>query len=153
MLFTEEKSFVKAARFMDWYCVNDPILWVNLESYIIKKENKFSAVSLIAIASHFSSQMEGSRDFYDFIEFQYNSSVFDKCSTHDIITLLYSFYQVHAGTTSFLGSLANDVLIERLDDSVSTYDLLRVVQAFSEISKGFPKLFLMLEQLFLNRFD
>jgi hypothetical protein len=97
--------------------------------------------------------MEGSRDFYDFIEHQYNSSIFDKCPTHDIITLLYSFYQVHAGTTSFLGSLANDVLIERLDDSVSTYDLLRVVQAFSEISKGFPKLFLMLEQLFLNRFD
>jgi hypothetical protein len=55
VLFTEEKSFVKAARFMDWYCVNDPILWVNLESYIIKKENKFSAMSLIAITSHFSS--------------------------------------------------------------------------------------------------
>ena len=112
---------------MDWYCVNDPILWVNMETYVIKKENKFSPMSLIAILSHFSSQMEGSRDFYDFIEFQYNSKVFEKCSTHEIITLLYSFYQVHAGTTSFLGSLANDVLIERLDESTSTYDLLRVV--------------------------
>ena len=53
--FTEEKSFVKTARFMDWYCVNDTTLWVNLETYVIKKENIFSAQSLIAILSHFSS--------------------------------------------------------------------------------------------------
>jgi len=71
--FTNEKSFVKTARFMDWYCVNDSTLWVNLETYVIKKENIFSPQSFIAILSHFSSQMEGSRDFYDFIEFQYNS--------------------------------------------------------------------------------
>lgn len=100
--FTQEKSFVKCARFMDWYCVNDPLLWINLETYVIRKETQFSAMSFIAILSHFASQMEGSRDFYDFLEFQYNSTVFDKVPTHDMITLVYSFYQVHAGTTSFL---------------------------------------------------
>jgi len=67
--FTEEKSFVKAARFMDWYCVSDTLLWVNLEQYVIKKESRFSAKSLIAVTSHFAAQHEGSRDFYDFIEF------------------------------------------------------------------------------------
>lgn len=90
---------------------------------------------------------------YDFIEFQYNSSVFDKCTTHEFVTLLYSFYQVHAGTVTFLHSIANDKLIEKLDDSVTTYDLLRVMQAYSEISKDFPKLFWQLEQIFGHRFD
>jgi len=79
--------------------------------------------------------------------------VFKKVSTHDLITLLYSFYQVHAGTKSFLHSIADDDLIERLDENVTTYDLLRVLQAYSEISKDFPKLFLQLETLFLRRFD
>jgi hypothetical protein len=67
--FTQEKSYVKAARFMDWYCIADPTLWVNLETYVIKKETMFSPQSFIAILSHFSSQAEGSRDFYDFLEF------------------------------------------------------------------------------------
>ncbi len=138
---------------MDWYCVNDATLWVNLETYVIKKENMFKPHSFVAILSHFSAQNEGSRDFYDFIEFQYNSTVFNKASTHDIITLLYSFYQVHAGTKSFLHSIANDQLIERLDETVTTYDLLRVIQAYSEISNEFPKLFLQLETLLLRRFD
>ena len=37
--FSNEKSFVKAARFMDWYCIQDPVLWINLETYVIRKEN------------------------------------------------------------------------------------------------------------------
>ena len=53
--FTNEKNFVKAARFMDFYCVQDPNLWVNLEMYLMKKENLFSTSSLIAILSHFSA--------------------------------------------------------------------------------------------------
>lgn len=90
--FTDEKSFVKAARFMDWYCINDPVLWVNLEQYLVKKENIFSAKAVISILAHFASQQEGSRDLYDFVEFWYRSNKFDKCSTHDLITLVYSFY-------------------------------------------------------------
>jgi len=35
--FSKEENFVKAARFMDWYCIDDKNLWVNLELYIIKK--------------------------------------------------------------------------------------------------------------------
>jgi hypothetical protein len=44
-------------------------------------------------------------------------------------------------------------LTERLNDKVDTYDLLRTMQAFSEISSKFPRLFVQLEQLFLKRFD
>ena len=47
----------------------------------------------------------------------------------------------------------SDDFLERLDDKLSTYDLLRVLQTYSEISKSYPKLFLQLEQLFLQRFD
>jgi hypothetical protein len=54
---------------MDWYCVDDASLWINLEVYMFKKENLFTPQAFIAILSHFSSQGEGSRDFYDFIEF------------------------------------------------------------------------------------
>ena len=59
---------------------------------------------------------------------------------------------MHAGTTSFMNEIAES-LIERLDEKISTYDLLRVLQTYSEISKSYPKLFLQLEQLFLRRFD
>lgn len=41
----------------------------------------------------------------------------------------------------------------RLNDSVSTFDLLRVLQAFSEISSDFARLFVQLETLFLKRLD
>jgi len=70
-----------------------------------------------------------------------------------MISLVYSFYSVHAGTHSFLQGMAYDELLERLDDKVTTYDLLRVLQAFSEISDNFPKLFIQLERLFTRRFD
>ena len=41
----------------------------------------------------------------------------------------------------------------RLDEKTTTYDLLRVLQSYSEISKEYPKLFLLLENLFIQRFD
>ena len=113
--FKEEKNFVKAARFMDWYCVNDTDLWVNLEQYIVKKEHIFKPESLVTILTHFAAQHEGSRDLYDFFEFNKNSQRFKDLSTHDLITLVYSFYTVHAGTTTFMNEMA-DTLLERLDD-------------------------------------
>lgn len=79
--------------------------------------------------------------------------MFDKVSTHDMITLVYSFYQVHAGTTSFLTSVGNDKLIHMLDENTTTFDILRVLQAFSEISDNFAKLFVVLEQVFVRRFS
>ena len=52
---TNDKNFVKAARFMDYYCVSDPNLWVNLEVYTMKKDNLFGASPLIQVLSHFSA--------------------------------------------------------------------------------------------------
>jgi len=150
--FTQEKNFVKAARFMDFYCVADSNLWVNLEQYTIKKDSLFSHTGLITILSHFSAQNEGSRDFYDFFEHMYCSEKFKDSSTHEIVTLLYSFYQVHAGSVGFLNLIYDDLLL-RLDAKTTTFDLLRVLQSFSEISEEYPKLFLLLENLFIKRFE
>ena len=36
--FTKEENYVKTARFLDWYIVDDTTLWVNLEMNMIKKE-------------------------------------------------------------------------------------------------------------------
>ena len=69
-----------------------------------------------------------------------------------MISLAYAFYQVHAGSTQFMTDLSNDLIL-RLDEKTTTYDLLRVLQAYSEISKGMPNLFIQLEQLFLRRFE
>ena len=59
---------------------------------------------------------------------------------------------VHAGTINFFSLYAED-LLNRLDDTVSTYDILLVSQTFSEISERFYKLFTQLEMLVLKRFD
>ena len=50
----------------------------------------------------------------------------------------------------------NDIaadLNQRLNDKTSTYDLLRVLQAYSEISKDVVGLFVQLETLFLRRIE
>ena len=53
--FQDEKSYVKAAKFLDLFCIDDKFLWINLELYIIKKELMFSAKAYVELMSHFSS--------------------------------------------------------------------------------------------------
>ena len=67
--FENEKNYVKVARLLDWFCMDDKLLWINLEQYILKKDKMFSAESYISMITHFSNQNEGSRDLYDFYEF------------------------------------------------------------------------------------
>jgi hypothetical protein len=150
--FMDEKSYVKTAKFLDLYCIEDKYLWINLELFLMKKEKMFTPKVMVDIMSLFSAQMEGSRDLYDFFEFHFLSKTFDKLNTHDFISLGYNFYKVHAGTVNFFTHYG-EALALRLDDKVSTYDLLRVLQSFSEISTQYFKLFTQLEMLFLKRFD
>jgi hypothetical protein len=69
MTFENAKNYVKVAQFLDWYCIDDKFLWINLEQYIFKKERIFDAQSYLKLLIHFGNQNEGSRDFYDFFEF------------------------------------------------------------------------------------
>ena len=58
--FTKEENYVKTARFLDWYIVDDATLWVNLEMTLFNKEEMFSPKSLLVMASNFAAQQEGS---------------------------------------------------------------------------------------------
>lgn len=41
--FENDKNYAKVAQFLDWYCIEDKFLWVNLEMYLMKKEKIFDA--------------------------------------------------------------------------------------------------------------
>lgn len=140
VIFKDEKSYIKAAKFLDIFCIDDKYIWINMELFLMKKENIFSPKGMVQIMGHFASQHEGSRDFYDFFEFLFLSKKFDKLSTHDLISLGYNFYVVHAGTINFFEHFS-EALIERLDETVVTFDLLRTLQTFSEIAQRFTKVF------------
>ena len=126
ILFQNEKNYAKVAQFMDWYCIEDKYLWVNLEQFLIKKERIFTPNSYAKILTHFANQNEGSRDFYDFYEYLYSSKVFEKATTQDLVNIVYSFYQVHAGTIAFFKNIEGD-LQEKMNDQLPTTDLLKIL--------------------------
>lgn len=41
--FQDPKSYVKTATFLDWFCVDDKFIWINLEQMILKKERAFDS--------------------------------------------------------------------------------------------------------------
>ena len=53
--FKDEKNYIKVAKFLDWFCLEDKLLWINLEQYILKKDRLFSADSYITMLQHFSN--------------------------------------------------------------------------------------------------
>ena len=55
LTFQNQTSYVKTAQFLDWYCIEDKLLWVNLEQFVIKKERLFTADSYVQLLSHFSN--------------------------------------------------------------------------------------------------
>ena len=90
--FTKDTSFVKAARFIDYYCIADETIWINMEQYVIKKEDIFKPSTLVQILESFSAQQEGSRDFYDFCELKFNVDKLKEVSTSELVSIAYSFY-------------------------------------------------------------
>lgn len=80
-------------------------------------------------------------------EFMYSSQFFKDLEVSDLISLGYYFYIVHHGSDLFFRTLHRD-LIHNLSESVSNFDLLRVLQAFCNISKKHILLFVKLEVLF-----
>ena len=150
--FSQEKSYIKVAQFMDLFCIDDSLLWVNLELFTMKKEKTFTPQGLIRIMTHFARQQEGSRDFYHYIEYMFYSENFEKCSLSDYISLGHNFYTVHTGSVSFFGDYS-DKLLEKMNDSISTFDLLRILQTYAEIGSKFPDIFNQCEYYILKRYE
>lgn len=59
---------------------------------------------------------------------------------------------MQTGTNKYFKDYFTQVL-ERLNDKIPTFDLLRVMQTFSEISEDFGEIFVKLEFLFLKRYE
>jgi len=137
---------------MDMYCVDDASLWINLEIFFLKKADTFNTQTLIKVMNHFAKQQEGSGDFYEYFEHCFMSDNFEKLSLSDYITLGYNFYLVHAGSSDFF-KIYYIKLIDRMDEKISTFDLLRVMQMFAELAQHFPNIFSKTEFLLLKRFE
>ena len=108
---------------MDMYCVEDANLCINLDIFILKKADTFNTSTLIKVMNHFARQQEGSDDFYEYFEHCFISDNFEKLSLSDYITLGYNFYLVHAGSSDFFKSYYIK-LIDRIDERISTFDIL-----------------------------
>ena len=80
------------------------------------------------------------------------SDNFEKLSLTDYITLGYNFYLVHAGSSDFFKTYYVR-LIDRIDEKISTFDVLWVMQMFSELSQYFAAIFTKAEFLLLKRFE
>ena len=150
--FSEEESYLKAAQFLDMYCINDNLLWVNLELFTMKKDQLITPKGIIKIMSHFSRQLEGSKDFYYYVEHQFYSGYFDKWNVDDFITLGHNYYLVQSGTVKFYKEYS-EKLMDKMDASVSTFNILRVMQSFSAIGTKYADLFNLCEYHLLKRYD
>ena len=137
---------------MDFFVIEDSMLWINLELQIIKKNNIFKPQNLIRILTHFSRQHEGTNDLYDQIEHGYMSGKFQDLKLSQKITLGYNYYQVHTGSKAFFSKFAEEIY-QNISENVSTYDLLRILQIYSEISKDFVKMFVLIEEMLISRFE
>jgi hypothetical protein len=102
--------------------------------------------------THFARQLEGSKDFYDFIEHNFHSEMFDDCNIDDFIALGHNYYLVHSGSVSFFCDYS-DKLLEKMDESISTYNILRVLQTFAEVGPKFPDIFNICEFFLLKRYE
>ena len=149
---SKEKSYVKIAQFMDIYCITDSLLWVNLELFVMKKEKIFKPESLIRIMSHFARQLEGSRDYYHFMEHNFVSRVFDDVDLDDYISLGHNFYLVQSGSFGFFNEYG-DMLFEKMDESISTFNILRILQTYAEIGTQFYDIFDTWEYYLLKRYE
>lgn len=138
--FSKEESYIKVAQFLDIFCITESLLWVNLELFVMKKDKTISDRGLVRIMTHFARQLEGSKDFYRFIEFKFYSQEFDNLKVEDLITIGHNYYLVHSGSVSFFKEFA-EKLVDKLDESVSTFNILRILQTFAEIGTKFYDVF------------
>ncbi|CAI2364484.1 unnamed protein product [Moneuplotes crassus] len=150
--FSKEESYVKTAQFMDIYCISESLLWINLELFVMKKENMFKPENLIRIMTHFARQLEGSKDFYQFMEHNFASEQFDDVSLEDFISLGYNLYLVQTGSLGFFNDYA-DKLLAKMNESISTFNILRILQTYAEIGTSYFDIFDTCEYYLLKRLE
>lgn len=150
--YTKESSLIKAAKFFDWFNVENRNCWYNLERVISNKiYTNFSSKALLLILNHFANQQEGSGEFYDLFQYHFWSGKFSTCDVTDVISLGYNLFITDQGYDKFYFDLSK-YLMDKADLSkLEVFDLIRIIQIYSNISDIYNDLFLKLEEILLKK--
>ncbi len=149
---SDETIIYKAAKFMDWYNIQDKNSWYNLERVIVNKKDSISRSILLKILDHFANQNEGSIEFYDLYQYLFWSDKFDNVNNSELISLGYNLYNTKQGYSQFFYDYYKK-LLPRISHKDSTFDLLKVIQTFSEISEYYFDMYKKIEHIILSRYE
>lgn len=150
--FSNDSTILKTAKFLDWYNIDNKNIWYNLERVVTARREYMNPSVLLKILDHFAHQNEGSVEFYDLFQFLFWSDKFDKVNNSDFISLGYNLFVTRQGYSQFYFDYYNK-LLPRLSYRDSTFDLLRVIQTFSEISKYYMEVYFKIEEIILSRYE
>lgn len=151
--FTKDSTIIKCAKFLDWYNVPYRNCWYNLERVVTNKaKTEMSSVALINVLGSFASQNEGSGEFYDLYQYLFWCNKFHKCNLNDLISLAYYMFITDQGYDVFYHDISK-IIMERIDNYIDTFDIIRILQIYSNISDMYPDFFYKLEEIILKRTD
>lgn len=147
-----DSNIYKTAKFLDWYNIDNKNCWYNLERLITYKKDKMNREILLKILDHFAHQNEGSIELYDMYQYLFWSDDFKDVSNGDFISLGYNLFITRQGYTQFFYDYYGK-LLPRISHKDSTFDLLKVVQTFSEISEFYMDAYKKIEDIILSRYE
>ncbi len=95
--FSNDDNIYKAAKFLDWYNIDNKNCWYNLERIILNKKDKIKPDIMIKTLDHIANQNEGTLELYDLYQYLFWSEFFDKCTNSDLISLAYNMFMTQQG--------------------------------------------------------
>lgn len=100
--FANDENIYKAAKFLDWYNIENKNCWYNLERIIVNKKDKIKPEILLKTLDHIANQNEGTMELYDLYQYLFWSEFFDKCPNSDLIGLGYNMFITQQGMLNIL---------------------------------------------------
>jgi hypothetical protein len=150
--FTDDSVIYKSAKFLDWFNINDKHSWYNLERIVTNRKDLMNPSIMLKTLDHFAHQNEGSMELYDLFQYLFWSGKFKDVKNSDFISLGYNMYLTKQGYSQFFFDFYSQ-LLPRISHSDDTFDLLKILQTFSEISDHYPDLFKKIEDILLSRYE
>jgi hypothetical protein len=149
---SDENVIYKAAKFMDWYNIDIANNWYNLERIVVNRKDFIKRSTLLKILDHFAHQNEGSMEFYDMYQYLFWSGEFKDVNNSQFISLGYNMFLTRQGYTQFFYDYYKE-LIPRINYKDSTFDLLKIIQTYSEISEFYMDIYKKIEDIILSRYE
>jgi hypothetical protein len=150
--FTNDTTIYKTTKFLDWYNIDNKNCWFNLERVITSRHDFINPKILLKILDHFSHQNEGTVEFYDLFQFLFWCDKFDNVPNSDFISLGYNLFATRQGYSQFYYDYYQK-LLPKISHKDSTFDLLKIIQTFSEISKYYMEIYQKMEEIILARYE